>query len=203
MHTKPDEWVKKLSQEGPEQSEALLDLGVLLSGRVARAFRSESRVGEAFVDDVVQDSLMKILASLDQFEGKSQFTTWATTIAVRTAVGEMRRLRWKDTSLNQLMEKQGASAEGASSDASPEEKASSSQLVATMYKIINEQLTDKQREILLAQLSGMPQAEIGRRMGSNRNAIYKLGYDARQRLKQGLLEAGYSAEDLDTFEVTQ
>ena len=43
---------------------------------------------------------------------------------------------------------------------------------------------------------GMPLAEIGRRMGSNRNAIYKLTHDARKRLKQGLEAAGYDARDL-------
>ena len=49
---------------------------------------------------------------------------------------------------------------------------------------------------LLAELGGMPQEEIGRRMGSNRNAVYKLTYDARRRLKRGLEAKGYTDSDV-------
>ena len=46
----------------------------------------------------------------------------------------------------------------------------------------------------------MPQDEIARHLGSNRNAIYKLTHDARKNLKKGLEAAGYTAEDvLATF----
>ena len=72
-----------------------------------------------------------------------------------------------------------------------------------MYRIINEELTEKQRDVLLAHLRGMPQAEIGRAMGANRNAVYKLGFDARKRLKEELTKAGYSPEDLETFEAAR
>ena len=60
------------------------------------------------------------------------------------------------------------------------------------------ELTDNRREALLAELAGLPLEEIGRRMGRNRNAIYKLTHDARKRLKQGLEAAGYSWADLRT-----
>ena len=69
-------------------------------------------------------------------------------------------------------------------------------LIEMVYEIIREQLTQKQRDALLAELKGMPQEEIGRRMGSNRNAIYKLTHDARKRLKAGLEAAGYTADDV-------
>ena len=38
--------------------------------------------------------------------------------------------------------------------------------------------------------------EIGRRMGSNRNAIYKLTHGARKRLRKALESAGYEAADV-------
>lgn len=76
-------------------------------------------------------------------------------------------------------------------------------MLETMYRIIREDLTEKQREVLLAHLGGMPQAEIGRRLGTSRNAVYKLGFDARKRLKAGMINAGYSAEDLETFEAAR
>ena len=69
--------------------------------------------------------------------------------------------------------------------------------VATdMQRVIKDQLTDRQRTALLAELKGMPQDEIARHLGSNRNAVYKLTHDARKKLKHGLEAAGYTAEDI-------
>jgi hypothetical protein len=57
-------------------------------------------------------------------------------------------------------------------------------------------LQDKQRLALTAELKGMPQDEIARQLGSNRNAVYKLTHDARCRLKAGLEAAGFGADSL-------
>ena len=201
-----DEWVEKLKATSPDQERAIVELGKILNARVTRAFANQPKVDSAFVDDVVQDALTAILDSLHQFQGKSQFLTWATTLAVRTAIREMRRQRWKDTSLDQVLSNNPASIESmksATGQGNPVAKAASAQLVETMYRIINEELTEKQRDVLLAHLRGMPQAEIGRAMGANRNAVYKLGFDARKRLKEELTKAGYSPEDLETFEAAR
>ena len=199
-----NEWITRLTNVGSLQDQALLELGDVLRARVSRSFRGQPKVDSSFVDDVVQDSLTAILDSIHQFEGKSQFLTWATTLAVRTALRQMRRQRWKDTSLDQVLGDNPRAIDLTDAGQSnPAAKASSAQLVETMYRIINEELTDRQREVLKAHLSGMPQAEIGRRMGTNRNAVYKLGFDARKRLKEELAKAGYSAEDLETFEAAR
>jgi RNA polymerase sigma-70 factor (ECF subfamily) len=65
-----------------------------------------------------------------------------------------------------------------------------------MHRVIRDGLTERQRAVLLAELRGMPQDEIARQLGSNRNALYKLTHDARKRLKQGLEQAGFTAEDI-------
>ncbi len=69
-------------------------------------------------------------------------------------------------------------------------------MLEDLYSVINEKLTANQRTALLAELGGMAQEEIGRRMERNRNAIYKLTHDARKRLKRELESLGYSREDL-------
>ncbi len=56
-----DDWVARLSQAGPIQDNALVELADLLSGRLTRAFKGESKVDSAFVADAVQDSLTSIL----------------------------------------------------------------------------------------------------------------------------------------------
>ena len=192
------DWLEYLSTTGTEQDTALSELRNLLRQRLNRALSSTGKVNESFIDDIVQDTLMKILASLDQFQGRSKFTTWATTIAIRLAMAEMRRIRWKDTSLEQLTENPPAKL--ATTSPSAEGDIDKTQLVNAMYQVINEQLTEKQRTALLAELQGMPQEEIGRRTGSNRNAIYKITHDARERLKKGLIAAGYSETDLAAFQ---
>ena len=49
----------------------------------------------------------------------------------------------------------------------------------------------------------MPLEEVANRMGTNRNALYKLLHDARQRLKKKLEEEGLSPQDvLAAFSLT-
>ena len=71
-----------------------------------------------------------------------------------------------------------------------------SELLAAMHRVIDEQLTDKQWLALTAELNGMPQDEIARQLGSDRNAVYKLTHDARRKLRAGLESAGFGAESL-------
>ena len=42
----------------------------------------------------------------------------------------------------------------------------------------------------------MPQEEIGRHLGITRNAVYKLGHDARKKLKHGLEASGFDAAEI-------
>ena len=65
-----------------------------------------------------------------------------------------------------------------------------------MERVIERDLTEKQRAALLAELKGMPQADIARHLSSNRNAVYKLTYDARKRLRRGLEAAGYGGAEV-------
>ena len=192
--TPTENWVERLTADEEQQSVALSELRAQLVRRLHRAFLSNSNVNEAFIEDAVQEALVAILDSLDQFQGRSQFTTWAATIAIRVALSEMRRKRWRDVSLEQLLE-QNSGLRG--NEMRPETEFQKTELVAALNRVISEKLTDKQRMALQAELQGMPQEEIGRRMGSNRNAIYKLTHDARKRLRAGMIEAGYSAEDLE------
>jgi RNA polymerase sigma-70 factor (ECF subfamily) len=67
----------------------------------------------------------------------------------------------------------------------------------TLHRLIATELTDRQRQALVAvRIGGMPLEEVAHRMGTNRNALYKLLHDARQRLKKKMEEEGLSAEDV-------
>ncbi len=72
-----------------------------------------------------------------------------------------------------------------------------STMAETVRRFVDEELTDKQREAIVAVMfEGMPQEEAARRMGTNRGALYKLMHDARRRLKKRMEAEGLSAQDL-------
>ncbi len=81
-------------------------------------------------------------------------------------------------------------------DASQEKALLRERVLAELRDVIENKLTDKQRRVLVAELNGMPQAEIAEALGMNRNALYKLSHDARKRVKFHLASAGLSEVDL-------
>lgn len=60
-----------------------------------------------------------------------------------------------------------------------------------------EELTERQRAAMHAiNMQDVPMEEVARRMGTNRNALYKLLYDARLRLKHRLAREGLPPKEL-------
>jgi RNA polymerase sigma-70 factor (ECF subfamily) len=70
------------------------------------------------------------------------------------------------------------------------------EIIALMHRVMERDLTERQRFLLVAELNGVPQAELCTRLSLNRNALYKLSHDARQKLKQGLLATGVTEDDV-------
>jgi RNA polymerase sigma-70 factor (ECF subfamily) len=70
-------------------------------------------------------------------------------------------------------------------------------LTEMISKMINEELTERQRTALLAILAGeMPLEEVARRMNTNRNALYKLLHDARKHMRKLLLARGFTPQEV-------
>ena len=190
-------WMRDLRACGPVQAVAITDLRGLLLRGLATSFQARGDMDQAFVEDVVQQALVHILDHLEQFQGRSRFTTWAMAIAVRLAMSALRRKRWQDVSLESMTElSERMPAWDRDDTTSPAQHAEQHAMVETLRRLIDEALTDKQWVAMTAELGGMPLEEIARRMDSNVNAVYKLLHDARQRLKHGLETAGYTAEDV-------
>jgi RNA polymerase sigma-70 factor (ECF subfamily) len=190
-------WTRDLRALGHGQAEAITDLRELLLRGLAKSLQARGAIDQAFLEDVVQQALVHILDHLEQFQGRSRFTTWAMTIAVRLAMSALRRKQWQDVSLESLTEHADFTPALATDDTvSPAQQAEQHAVFEALGRLIDEALTDKQWMAITAELGGMPVEEIARRMGSNVNAVYKLLHDARQRLKRGLETAGYAAEDV-------
>lgn len=198
------QWLSDLRKPGLEQESALADLRSIVRAGLPYALSkwispSDPKF-DALVDEATQDTLLRVLESLETFEGRSKFTTWVQKIAVRVALTELRRKRWRDYSLDGLLEEErgGVNLEFmADRSHGPELAAEQSDLIERVRRVILEELTEKQRAALVAgQVHGMPLEEVARRMGTKRNALYKLMHDARLRLKQRLAEEGLTPEDI-------
>ena len=194
-----EEWLSDLS--GENQDQAVEDLRKLLKKGLIYALASRIKTDlEHQVEDFVQDAILRILDKLDTFRGESKFTTWAQKIAVRVAFTEMRRKRWKDISIEDLLpEDSGDYTPLVLSDPSPdpEKRATQESMLEMIEQILSEDLTERQRTSLLAIMhGGMPIEEVAIRMDTNRNALYKLLHDARKQMRSRLLERGFTAEEV-------
>ncbi len=194
-----EQWLAELRP--PPRDEALADLRVLLVRGLGAALGSRRDVSREAVEDFAQEALVKVLGNLGSFRGESRFATWAQKIAVRVALTELRRLRWRDVSLDEALERheQTGSRKDAFADEepTPEELSTRADALALVRKFIDQELTDKQRAaITVVMFEGMPLEEAARRMGTNRGALYKLMHDARKRLKRRMEEEGLSPEEL-------
>jgi RNA polymerase sigma-70 factor (ECF subfamily) len=193
MERSNDQWLAAL--QGPRKDEALRDLRVLLVRGLRAALHGQTSNVEASVEDFVQEALIKILDNLHSFRGESRFTTWAHKICVRTAFAETRRRRWSDVSLDEAILRRGESMP-VDSLADPEQMATRGMMLAEFRRFIDEELTDRQRTALLAGLGGMPLEAVADRMGTNRNALYKLLHDARKRLKRRMVAENLLPQDM-------
>ena len=194
-----EEWLSELRLPSPQCDPAIQDLRDILMRGLRFAFAKNEKVNDSLIEDFSQDAILRILEKLDSFKGKSRFTTWANTIAVRTVLGEMRRKRWQDTSLdeivagsefvpNQLVDK---------STGNPELEANQERILNVLHNVIEHELTEKQRDAIMAEyFQSVPVEGLLDKLDTNRNAAYKLLHDARKKLKKGLENAGIVPEDV-------
>lgn len=205
MATRSNEaWLSDLRAEGERRSAALDDLrNVVQKGlpyALSRWLSPSQPQFEALVEEVTQETLLRVLDQLDTFEGRSQFTTWVHKIAVRIALTELRRKRWRDSSLDELTENEDVPPpQGllADSQAGPAVSAERADMLARVRRVIEEELTERQRQALvLLGLQDMPMEDAARKLKTNRNALYKLLHDARLRLRNRL-----AMEDISPHEV--
>jgi RNA polymerase sigma-70 factor (ECF subfamily) len=183
---------------GRNPDAALSDLYDLLVRGLGVALGGYGSGVEANLGDFAQEALIKITANLDSFRGESRFTTWAQKIAMNVALTELKRRRWRDVSLQDLFARHGAADRGpADAQLTPEQLAFQNSVLGELRRIVDEELTDRQREAVVAVLlEGMPISEVARRMGTNQNALYKLLYDARKKLKRRVEAAGLSPQEV-------
>jgi RNA polymerase sigma-70 factor (ECF subfamily) len=202
------QWIHDLAANGAARERAIEDLRTRLKrGIYYYLSRERSDLADLapeelsqMADDFAQDATLRVLSSLDSFRGDSQFTTWATKIAVRIAISEMRRARYKDFSLDALtddgdLHSDAVPAINGTPPDRPETAMEKGDVLRKIDRAFDEVLTTRQRSALEAIiLEGVPMDVVADRMGTNRNALYKLVHDARHKLKIYLESQGLSLE---------
>lgn len=202
------DWVTELAHGDPGQAAAIADLRTIIFRAVktylGRRGKRLQRFGwselEHIAEDFTQDAILKVLDNLHTFEGRSRFTTWAMRVAINTAASELRRKLWQDVPLMETNDDGEEFSivdglEGAAQKGSPEAALQRQEAIDMLREIIASELTARQRAVMLNVLvHGMPLEVVADRMNTNRNNVYKITHDARRKLRNSLLDSGFSPE---------
>lgn len=199
-----DQWLSDLSSDGVVREAALEDLRAIIARglpfALSRWLSPASPQFEALTEEVTQETLLRVLDQLHTFEGRSMFTTWVHKIAIRIALTELRRKRWQDSSLDELVDDEEIIVSPRILEdvrPTPEQSAERADMLARIRRVIDEELTERQRRaLIMLGMQGMPMEEAARRLKTNRNALYKLLHDARLRLRQRLQAEGLNVDEV-------
>lgn len=198
MERTNDMWLAELREGHPQQAQALEELRHYLKRGVLAYLHTRSDLNQLaepelqqMSEDFVQEALLKIEANLDTFQGKSKFTTWASKIAGNLAISELRRAKWRDLSLDAITDAGTSLQEVLAADSTtagnPDTESERRLVWDTVVEVINNDLTDRQRQVLAAiQFNNIPMPEVARLLDTNVNNIYKIMHDARLKLKRRL-----------------
>jgi RNA polymerase sigma-70 factor (ECF subfamily) len=190
---------ERLKGDAPIRDKAIGELRKYLVRGLTKSL-SHRYGGRADIDDVTQMALLKILESLDSFQGRSKFETWAMAIAIRVGISELRKRYYRSVSLDSFSKDDGLQIDlPDASHTSNEHRDEQQTMISHLHRLIEEKLSERQRMAIRGSLAGLSVEVIASRLGSNRNAIYKLVHDARLRLRRGLEEIGVTAEDVSSL----
>jgi RNA polymerase sigma-70 factor, ECF subfamily len=151
--------------------------------RAARAIVRDEREAE----DVMQQAYVNAYTHLRQFDGRAQFSTWLTKIAVHEALARLRRqARYTTLGANDPSTREFTMSSSRTPD--PERQALSSELGALLERAID-RLPDGAREVfMLRQVEGMNTAEVATALELSEDAVKARFSRARAALRRDLSE---------------
>jgi RNA polymerase sigma-70 factor (ECF subfamily) len=186
-------WLRGLRAHGHRHEETVAQLHSILL-RIAEYEVRRRRpwlwaVSGPELDDLAlqaaDDAVMNVLRKLDEFRGASRFTTWAYKFVVFEVSSKLRRHLWHRSSV--VRSDQFWLDISAGSMAEPESQVELREQLKLLSVAVDRDLTERQREVFVAvALNEVPVELVARRLGSNRNAVYKNLHDARRNLRARL-----------------
>ena len=195
------EWLRALGDAGPQREAALTRLHELLvriaRGEVARHGLRLRITGPELEDLAYQaaaDALLAITGKIGQFRGESRFTTWACKFVIFEVSAKIGRHFWRHPGVpldaedwDRLPGRFGFE---------PAQEAEWRDLLAALRRAVDTELTPRQRAVFVAiVLNDVPLDALVAELASSRNAIYKMLFDARRKLRSALAANGYLCDD--------
>jgi RNA polymerase sigma-70 factor (ECF subfamily) len=182
-------WWYRLHAPEPIRGWAIADLYERLRREAAFHIRHRTRGWSEFprsdVEDLATqaagDALVALLRKLDDFRGDSQFWTWARRFAALEAPVSIRRRMGHDRVVLARDPDRVRLVAGAAD--SPHDRAEVRELLRSVSDLMVEQLTARQRTVLIGVIDGTSTRALARELDSTPGAIYKSLHDARVKLR--------------------
>jgi RNA polymerase sigma-70 factor (ECF subfamily) len=188
--TDEDVWLAPLkAASGAAHEQAVRALHELLLRacrfEVSRRAAALGCAGDRELDDLAMqsanDALVAVLARLEDFEGRSRFTTWAYKFAIHVSGVAVRRHAWRDRSMRAPDHELAALVDRAQD---PGAQVQERELLQRIIAAIGELTAHQRTVLLLLAVEGVPIDVLAERLSTNRNALYKTLHDARRRLRR-------------------
>jgi RNA polymerase sigma-70 factor, ECF subfamily len=185
VYSETGENLEALNGQGPAQ-----ELRRIVSTRLPALYRSAYRLlgNAADAEDAVQDALLAAYKHLDQFQGRSQMSTWLITIVQNCARMQLRtRLRHPVVSLE---ESPGEGAEGSLSDCladggpNPEEECRQSELNKRLRHLTAQLSPTLLKTFQLRDVEGLSIRETAQILRVPKGTVKAQLARARKKLKQ-------------------
>jgi RNA polymerase sigma-70 factor, ECF subfamily len=194
-------WLRALAETGAAREAALARLHQLLlpiaRREVARRGPRLAITGPELDDLAYQaaaDALLAITGKVGQFRGESRFTTWAYKFVILEVSTKIGRHFWRHPAVPLGAEQWERLPARFGFD--PAREAEWRDLAAAVRRVVDTELTPRQREVFVAiVVNGVPLDALVVSLGSSRNAIYKVMFDARRKLRAALAANGYLPDD--------
>jgi RNA polymerase sigma-70 factor, ECF subfamily len=193
-------WLRRLRAGNGERQAVERELHARLVrialAEVRRRSASTAVTGQE-LDDVAQqaagDAMVAILAKLDDFRGESRFITWAYRFVILEVSSKLGRHFWRNPTValdagqwERLPDRLGLD---------PERQVVAAGILAEVRRVVDSELTAHQRRVFVAVIvDGIPLDALAGQLGLQRNAIYKVIFDARRKIRRALVAKGYLDE---------
>jgi RNA polymerase sigma-70 factor (ECF subfamily) len=193
-------WLHRLRAAGGERQAAERELHTRLVrialAEVRRRSASTPVTGQELTDVAHQaagDAMLAILAKLGDFRGESRFITWAYRFVILEVSGKLGRHYWRNPPValdagqwERLPDRFGID---------PARHAESAGILAEVRRVVDDELTGHQRRVFVAiVVDEIPLDALAAELGLRRNAIYKVIFDARRKIRRALVANGYLGE---------
>ena len=185
MEAEEQQWLRHCAAGEPAACRELVEQHARVAGTII--LRTLGR--EAPVEDLVQETFLRVFRALPEFEGRAKLSTWICTIARRVALDELRRQRRSPRQVEVEEEDMPELAAEDDTEAQLQQEESDSVVRRELLA-----LPERFREPLMyAAIEGLDYATIGAMLGMPVGTVKTQVFRAKQMLRERLA-AHYGAQ---------